>query len=335
MTQPDRPTQAVLGALAADSLAMPAHWYYDREALAADYGPLTSYRSPLTPHPDSIMHRSHYQVLNGKNDILRDRTPLFGGPMGIHYHQTLQAGDSTLSLQLALLLLESLVARSGYDASDYLDRYLDFFLTPGRNRDTYIEEAHRHFFTNYARGQAPATCGVADHHIGGIASVPVLSAWFGDDSDLQRFVIQQHVALTHNHSRVLEAADVLGRILGGIFRGIPVRDAIFQHSGEWFCPRQAGQWGGLPDETVVGQVLSCACYIQDAFPAALFLAWKYHNDFDAAVTTNARLGGDNCHRGAVVGAILGAANGVPPHWLNGLRERARAERLLDRSAATP
>ncbi|MCX6976878.1 MAG: ADP-ribosylglycohydrolase family protein [Verrucomicrobia bacterium] len=33
---------------------------------------------------------------------------------------------------------------------------------------------------------------------------------------------------------------------------------------------------------------------------------------------NANVGGDNCHRGAVVGALLGAANGVSHRWRHGL-----------------
>jgi ADP-ribosylglycohydrolase len=52
-------------------------------------------------------------------------------------------------------------------------------------------------------------------------------------------------------------------------------------------------------------------------PASLYLAWKYHDAFDAGVIANAMVGGDNCHRGAVVGSLLGAANGVPQKWLEG------------------
>jgi hypothetical protein len=44
-------------------------------------------------------------------------------------------------------------------------------------------------------------------------------------------------------------------------------------------------------------------------PAALYLAWKYHDDFAAGLTANATVGGDNCHRGAVVGSLLGVAEG--------------------------
>ena len=69
---------------------------------------------------------------------------------------------------------------------------------------------------------------------------------------------------------------------------------------------------------VVGRILSPACYIQDAFPASLYLAWKYAEDFSGGIMANANVGGDNCHRGAVVGSLLGVANGVPARWSEGL-----------------
>lgn len=46
-------------------------------------------------------------------------------------------------------------------------------------------------------------------------------------------------------------------------------------------------------------------------PAALYLTWKYHDDFAAGIIANAVVGGDNCHRGAV-GSLLGAAAGELP-----------------------
>jgi ADP-ribosyl-[dinitrogen reductase] hydrolase len=42
-----------------DALAMPVHWYYNRQALAEDYGWLTNYLEPRNPHPDSILWRSN------------------------------------------------------------------------------------------------------------------------------------------------------------------------------------------------------------------------------------------------------------------------------------
>jgi ADP-ribosylglycohydrolase len=70
---------------------------------------------------------------------------------------------------------------------------------------------------------------------------------------------------------------------------------------------------------VIGEILSPACYIKDAFPAALYLVWKYAQDFSGGIIANANLGGDNCHRGAVVGSLLGAACKVPLKWRAGLR----------------
>jgi ADP-ribosylglycohydrolase len=51
----------------------------------------------------------------------------------------------------------------------------------------------------------------------------------------------------------------------------------------------------------------------------LFLAWKYADDLEAALVANTNLGGDNCHRGIVVGALVGAGGtGVPERWQQGL-----------------
>jgi ADP-ribosyl-[dinitrogen reductase] hydrolase len=55
-----------------------------------------------------------------------------------------------------------------------------------------------------------------------------------------------------------------------------------------------------------GRRFSPVCYITDAFPASLYLVRKFVNDFESSIIANASVGGDNCHRGAVVGALLGA-----------------------------
>jgi ADP-ribosylglycohydrolase len=69
---------------------------------------------------------------------------------------------------------------------------------------------------------------------------------------------------------------------------------------------------------VVGGILSSACYIPDAFPAALYLVYRHAGDFAEGVCSNAQVGGDNCHRGAVVGSLLGASAVIPQRFLDGL-----------------
>ena len=69
----DTSRQAFLGSLIADAVAMPVHWYYDRQALARDYGTITDYLAPKNPHPDSILWRSSYTAASPKTDILREQ----------------------------------------------------------------------------------------------------------------------------------------------------------------------------------------------------------------------------------------------------------------------
>jgi ADP-ribosylglycohydrolase len=82
--------------------------------------------------------------------------------------------------------------------------------------------------------------------------------------------------------------------------------------------------------------VSPACYIDDAFPASLYLAWRYAGDFEAGVVANTNVGGENCHRGAVVGALLGAASGMaalPAKFVNhihgSVRLRGQIEQVVD------
>ena len=310
-------SNALLGALAADAVAMPVHWYYDRAALERDYGRISSYLSPRSPHPDSILWRSSYTPLNERGDILHDQAR-YWGQRGVHYHQFLAAGENTLNFRLAAQLYKQTSELGHYDADAWLAFYVDFMLTPGRHRDTYVEEYHREFFTNYARGRKPRACGVADGHIGGLAPVPALFAALAGTAPDVAAVVREHVALTHKDPGVLRAADGFVRILEALRAGEPLRAAILAHASDWISAAKVAAWSKEPDNVVVGRRLSPACYIPDAFPAALYLAWKYADDFGAGICANAQVGGDSCHRGAVVGALLGEANGVPAAWQDGL-----------------
>jgi ADP-ribosyl-[dinitrogen reductase] hydrolase len=321
----------VWGPFIGDALAMPVHWYYDRAALRRDYGVVRDYEAPGNPHPDSILWRSEYVPANDRGDILHEQAP-YWGKRGIHYHQFLQAGENTLNLQLAKVLIESLIACGGYDADDYLERYVDFMLTPGRHRDTYVEEYHRKFFTNYALGTGPRNCGGIDIHIGGLAHVGVLCAFFRGETNIGREAVREHVNLTHRALEIFSAADAMARIIWAVLEGSDLRETIFKYGSDWISKRKVELWSRAPDETVIGHRVSSACYIADAFPASLYLAWKYADDFEAGVIANTNVGGENCHRGAVLGAMLGAAVGtdrMPSRFFNGLHAATALRQLID------
>ncbi len=314
-----KPFDALLGALAADALSMPAHWYYDLAALRRDFGVLDHYTVPRHPHPDSILWRSSYEAPSPEADILREQAR-YWGQRGVHYHQFLAAGENTLNFRLAGELYRMVRQRGGYPAAEWAERYIELMLTPGWHRDTYVEEYHRAFFLHHSRGLPPSRCGIADIHIGGLAAVPALAAALWPDRDGLAEAIQLHVNLTHRSPEVLDAAKVFGLLLAGVLSGQPVREAVREHAGGWVSPAELERLVPRDDAEVIGQRFSPACYIREAFPASLYLVWKHHTDFRAGLVANANAGGDNCHRGAVVGGVLGAALGVPESWVEGLRE---------------
>jgi ADP-ribosylglycohydrolase len=316
------------GALVADALAMPVHWYYDRLALKRDYGRVDRFMAPKNPHPDSILHRSQYTPVNANADILHDQA-VYWGQRGVHYHQNLRAGENTLNFQLARALYRQISKAQAYDSGAWLRLYVDCMRLPGWHRDTYVEEYHRGFFTNFAKGRPLEKCGINDIHIGGLVPVPALFAALHRPEPLAEppleDTVSTHVKLTHNDPDVIDAARAFAKILRLMESGVPLRDAIILHGNRWISARKLEKWSSEADETVVGQRLSPACYINDAFAASLYLSWKYADDFTAGLIANAHCGGDNCHRGAVIGALLGFANGVPEPFLSGLRTRASPE----------
>ena len=319
---------AMLGALVADAVSMPVHWYYDTVALDRDYPQLEGYLAPKNPHPDSILWRSKYTPRNQDADILHDQAA-YWGQRGVHYHQFLPAGDNTLNFLLGVQLYRSTIRAGGYDADAWLALYVQLMRTPGWHRDTYVEEYHRAFFDNLAKGLPVRECGIEDIHIGGLTPVPFLLAALDalkePDLEADCACIEAHLALTHKGKVIADAGRALTHILYAVASGQNLREAISEHV-------QAGQfdtWSRFEDRVVVGRHLTPACYLPDSLTASLYLAWKYHDDFSAGVIANARCGGDNAHRGVVVGALLAAANDIPEHWLKSLKsiKRLRCDTL--------
>jgi ADP-ribosylglycohydrolase len=112
--------------------------------------------------------------------------------------------------RLARELYRQVIEHGEYDEDRWLETYIRLMRDPDWNKDTYVEEIHRAFFTNYARGKAPRDCGIDDHHIGGLAQVPALVAalaHIGDDGlDRMRALVQRHIELTHKNQAMIDAA---------------------------------------------------------------------------------------------------------------------------------
>ncbi|HBH30198.1 MAG: ADP-ribosylglycohydrolase family protein [Desulfofustis sp. PB-SRB1] len=313
---------ALFGMFIGDALAMPVHWYYDRSALRRDYGVVDAYLSPRNPHPDSILYRSSWRPVRPELDI-RHEQARYWGTAGVHYHQFLAAGENTLNMKLARQLLLLLERDTSYDASRWLAVMIEFLTSAGTHKDTYLEEYLRHFFDNLGRGIEPERCGRSDEkHIGGFTQLlPLYCGLAHPDEKL----LLNHLALTHGGQLMRTWGSLLVRILNEIMAGSSVSSALAETvPDDAPCsPKRLHGLSRFADEQVVGRHFSTACYVDDAVPAALYLASRYEDDPRQALIANTMCGGDNCGRGVVIGALLGARHGIeawPASWRNGLLE---------------
>ncbi len=326
LTAESRERGAILGAYIGDALAMPAHWYYDQCELRRTFGRIEHYVAPPRHHPGSILWRSTYAPTEPEFDILGTQRQ-YWGRRGIHYHQFLAAGENTLNLKLLRHALVQVSNYGSYDPDRYLDAYQRFMLAPEEHHDTYVEECHRGFFVNLRRGKKPKKAAVTEKHIGGMVSVlPLYGALrmrgYGDQA--ARTAVLLHVALTHAGRQVADAAGALLTIAAELWSGVPLVEACTDHLTRQDLPFLQGpllKQIELPPDKVLGRVYSTACYLEDSLPATFYLALRYARDPERALVENTMAGGDNCHRGAVLGALLGMSDGAeifPEHWRTGL-----------------
>jgi ADP-ribosyl-[dinitrogen reductase] hydrolase len=347
----DRLRGMLWGMFVGDALAMPAHWYYDVAALQRDFGTIRDYQEPPDHHPNSFLSQASTGA-SGRGSqsgdvvgdiILHGKKHLWSHPRR-HYHFGLRAGDNTLNLLCARVLLRGMIAAGRYDSDGFLRAYIAFMTTPDSHNDTYAESYHRDFFANYARGVAPDQCAGAEGHdtasIGGLVSLPPVIATAvreRDPATVERSLLA-HLRLTHRSAKLERHALALGSLLTQLLQDPaahvgPLAASLAESFG--FPASQVVERVDRerrPDVDVIGSLLSPACYIDQSFPAVLYLAARYPDDFEAALVANTNVGGDNCHRGTVLGAILGAALGVqaiPQRWIQGLTSRAELEEELE------
>jgi ADP-ribosyl-[dinitrogen reductase] hydrolase len=315
----------ILGLRIGDALAMPVHWYYNVHSLIRDYGQVTDFLAPKNPHPDSILWRSRYEARNEKGEILHDQAQ-YWGRRGIHYHQHLSAGENTVNARIASMLWKLLLEKRKWDPEEFLDSYVSFMRTPGAHNDTYLEEWHRGFFENYARGVEPIRCAIKEKHVAGLQFIFPLAAYFMPDTETTQTYAYQQLELTHAGPKMAEAGKVILSLLQLIESTGSIRDALVELVARQASPLVRGnwkKWWSLDSGRVLGREISTVCYVEDAVPAILYLLGKYADDPERMLIANTMAGGDNVHRGAVIGAILGFTYGedaFPRRWIDGLAE---------------
>lgn len=321
----------------ADTLAMPVHWYYQPMDIERAFpGGIKQFESAPEFHPSSIMslhsknkggrhsnvagtkgYLPHKQVPQVVGDIILQDKAQFWDVPNVHYHQGMQAGENTLNAHCARLLMRTLANSSqGYERSVFVEAYIDFMTAqPAAHPDTYAESYHRGFFANLAQGRKPENCAMKTHDtasIGALVTIAplVFSQRLRDKSIAEiKITCRAHLALTHPDEFLMQVCDDYVQLLCGMMEvqdELGVKALLVEASKGAAKLDLAGLIKrNLPDHQVVGQMFSRACYISDSWPVVLYLAYKYLNHPWQALIVNTNLGGDNVHRGMVLGALLG------------------------------
>lgn len=262
-----------------------------------------------------------------------------------HYHCTLEAGENTLEAQLVRVLMRSITATGGtFDAAHFRKSYITFMTTPGSHNDAYASTCHRMFFANLEAGRPPELCPDNDEHnvdaIDGLV-LPSVAALAAAARRQDASAAAAACAGVTRESKVLQkAASVwaavltaaLGQSVDGPAAGIlaPTLDAAAQSLGFRHRPN------GRKSDSIT------ACYLGDSLPSALDMLAKYAPGATAsggvwrALLANANTGGENVHRGAVLGAALGAVAGASQlgdSAVAGLHARASIAKEIDEFVA--
>lgn len=356
MTTAERVSSALLGLFTGDALAMPVHWFYRPADILAAFPPAGITRMEAAPahHPSSIMNlhstsaAGRRKVAGGASErikvvgdvILAGRRQHWGVP-NRHYHHGMPAGENTLNAWCARWLMEHLLREDNYQLDAWLDDYIEKMTAdPPAHPDTYAESYHRGFFANYAAGKSPRDCGVVSHDtpsMGALVSVvPLALALLSNHSVSEtQTVCRAHVRATHPDKDLLTVVDAFVALMASLRAGDESHPAIL-------AAAKAGTPGArlhvladnverrtFSDATVVGGRFSLACYIEDSWPSVCWLALRYGDDPAQALRCNANLGGENAHRGAVLGSLCGLISGRADESLVGdLNRRQDIEALV-------
>ena len=240
------------------------------------------------------------------------------GVPNMHYHAGMPAGENTLNAYCSRALLRTWTQHGGYETSQFMENYLKL-MTTDAHPDTYAESYHREFFKNYKAGRDPLACAGVTHDtpsIGGLVTLgplAILELIRGTPIADVKAKCRRHLALTHPDPLLSNVSDSYVELLSYALnnqKGDPSKPALAKAAqvvDKNLDEKAFATLAGKPDREVVGRYFSPACYIDGSWPSLLFFAYKYNEagTFEA-LKANAMVGGDNVHRGAVLGTIMGA-----------------------------
>ena len=297
----DNAKAMVLGSFLGDSLALGVHWIYDQNQIALAHGRLDGLKAPA---PGS-------------------------------YHPTKHAGDFTHYGDQALLLLQCVADKSGFDPGNFSARWRAMF---EGGYTGYVDRATRNTLSQLAAGWEPQDAGSTSDDLSAAARIAPLVYVYRNDIDAMVTACRTQAAMTHNNAKVVDASEFFARTTHAVLSGSSPIDAMTAAITDRFPGSPLHAWFKLGlDAAHEDSILAIArfgqsCHVDGAFQSVVQLIARHQGAPAEALVDSAMAGGDSAARNMVVGMVLCAQSGIgsiPVGWLDSLGERSKIEELLD------
>ncbi|PWT87036.1 MAG: ADP-ribosylglycohydrolase family protein [Acidobacteria bacterium] len=313
VTLEDRLRGAIWGQFVGDAAALGTHWIYDLQEMKKLY-------------PEGV---------NG-----------FEAPQPGHYHYGKQSGDQTHYGDGALVLLQSIAKQGRFDLKAFGSSFLERF-TSG-SYSGYIDKATKGTVEKYLKSvenKEPYDYqqGADDDEPATGSRLASLVARHWNDRNLSEFV-GQATRFCQNHAGTVAYMKFNALLLCELFQGRDVHTAL--HRAEEQIVSVEPQFGKEVRrksrealEETVDEVVEAtlffgqSCPLPRSFPSSIHALLKHTDDFETAILSTLRAGGDSAGRAAMLGAWLGARRGlsdIPKAWRTRLTQGQKISEAVEK-----
>lgn len=286
---------ALWGSFVADALSMGPHWVYDIDKLREHYGSITGYTRPTV----------------------------------MDYHAGREPGDLTHLGDQALLLLESIQKRDGFDRDGWAADWRGYF----ESYEGYFDAATKQTLRHLQAGDAVDVAGSDSTELAGATRIAPVVYRYWDQPDQMMRAAREQTDVTHHTEIIVDCAGFIVHTIEAIKAGQrPVAALRTAAGAEEYGALPASEWieNGIAaadtDSTDAIGEFGRACDVRFSFPSVAQLIARYEDDVKGALIANVEAGGDSAARGLMLGLILGTYHGtdaIPSEWISDLSAHDR------------
>jgi len=252
-----------------------------------------------------------------------------GGPFG------LKVGQWTDDTSMALCLAASLIEKQGFDPTDQMDRYWEWYKhgymsSTGRCFD--IGNTVRYALEHYHATRKPFSGSTSPNSAGNgslmrLASIPLF--YFPDLEKIIHYAGESS-RTTHGAPECIEACQLIAEMIHLALSGKGKEQILFDTNANLSAPKikalAAGSYSSKSEAQIRG-----SGYVVDSLEAALWCFYKT-DSFESAVLQAANLGNDADTTAAICGQLAGAfygESGIPAKWLEQLHMRDEISQMAE------